>query len=112
EIAALTARLRALPENQRAALVLRELEGMSHEEIAAALGISGGAARQAIARGRAAVRSGFGMLIPLPLLRALAGGGGDAASEAAVGGAGAATAGGAGAALFGGGATALKVGLA
>jgi RNA polymerase sigma factor (sigma-70 family) len=113
EVAALTAKLRALPQNQRAALVMRELEGMSHEEIAAALGISGGAARQAIARGRAAVRGGFGALVPLPLLRALAGGGGDAATEAAVGGAGAATASGAGMALFGGGSgAALKVGLA
>ena len=51
---------------------MRELEGMSHEEIAAALGISGGAARQAIARARAAVRGGFGALVPLPLLRVLA----------------------------------------
>jgi RNA polymerase sigma factor (sigma-70 family) len=113
EVAALTAKLRALPQNQRAALVMRELEGMSHEEIAAALGISGGAARQAIARGRATVRGGFGALVPLPLLRALAGGGSDAATEAAVGGVGGATASGAGAALLGGGAgAAFKVGLA
>jgi RNA polymerase sigma factor (sigma-70 family) len=119
-VAALTARLRALPEKQRAALVMRELEGMSHEEIAAALGISGGAARQAIARGRAAVRSGFGALVPLPLLRALAsgagnGGGSAAALGEAVGGG--AVAGGAlgGASTIGGraiGAGALKVGLA
>jgi RNA polymerase sigma factor (sigma-70 family) len=112
EIATLTARMRALPENQRAALVMRELEGMSHEEIAAALGISGGAARQAISRARTAVRSGFGALVPLPLLRALAGGsdgGAEAAAEAA-GGVGAAG----GAAAIGGGfgAGALKVGLA
>src|ERR1700753_1032419 len=86
EVAALTAKLRALPENQRAALVMRELEGMGHEEIATALGISGGAARQAIARARAAVRNGLGALVPLPLLRALASGG-DGAAEA--GGAGA-----------------------
>jgi len=79
---------------------------MSHEEIAAALGISGGAARQAIARARAAVRGGLGALVPLPLLRALASGG-DAGAEAAIGGAGAA-AGGAG--VLGG--SALKVGLA
>jgi RNA polymerase sigma factor (sigma-70 family) len=103
EVATLTTRMRALPENQRAALVMRELEGMSHEEIAAALGISGGAARQAIARGRAAVRTGFGALVPLPLLRALASGG-EGATEAA--------AGAGGAALLGGGAGALKVGLA
>jgi RNA polymerase sigma factor (sigma-70 family) len=101
EIESLTAKLRALPENQRAALVMRELEGMSHEEIAAALGISGGAARQAIARGRATVRGGLGAIVPLPLLRALASGG-DPGTDAALG-AGAAAASGAGA---------LKVGLA
>ena len=44
---------------------------MSHEEIAAALGMSGGAARQAIYRARQALRDGAGMLIPLPLLKAL-----------------------------------------
>lgn len=86
ELEDLTARVRALPDNQRAALVMRELEGMSHEEIAAALGISGGAARQAIARARAAVRSGLGALIPLPLLRVLAGGGATVGGGAAMGG--------------------------
>ena len=50
ELAELMERLRALPEPQRAAIVMRELEGLSHEEIAAALGVSGGAARQAIYR--------------------------------------------------------------
>jgi RNA polymerase sigma factor (sigma-70 family) len=94
ELKDLTARLRALPDNQRAALVMRELEGMSHEEIAAALGISGGAARQAIARARAAVRSGLGMLIPLPQLRVLADGGAATAGAGATVGGGAAVAGG------------------
>jgi hypothetical protein len=64
-------RLRALPEPQRAALVMRELEGLSHEEIAAALGVSGGAARQAIYRARATLREGLGFLLPLPALRML-----------------------------------------
>ena len=72
EIKDLMDRLGALPEPQRAALVMRELEGLSHEEIAAALGVSGGAARQAIYRARAALREGFGLLLPLPVLRALA----------------------------------------
>jgi RNA polymerase sigma factor (sigma-70 family) len=73
-------RLRALPEPQRAALVMRELEGLSHEEIAAALGVSGGAARQAIFRARAALREGLGLLFPLPLLRALSEHGGEVAA--------------------------------
>src|ERR1700712_466869 len=89
ELSELTKRLRALPENQRAAIVMRELEGLSHEEIAAALGVSGGAARQAIHRARPPLRDGFGLLLPLPLLRLLL----DHGSEAAfAGAAGAATA--------------------
>ena len=72
ELRELMERLQALPEPQRAALVMRELEGLSHEEIAAALGVSGGAARQAIFRARAALRDGFGLLLPMPVLRALA----------------------------------------
>jgi RNA polymerase sigma factor (sigma-70 family) len=45
---ALVADLNELPERQRAALVMRELSGLSHEEIAAALGVSLAAAKQAI----------------------------------------------------------------
>ncbi len=115
EMAELIGRLRALPEPQRAAIVMRELEGLSHEEIAAALGVSGGAARQAIYRARAALRNGLGMLVPLPLLRALFDHGADAAGAggAAVA-AGAASAGaGTGGMLGGIGAGgALKVGVA
>lgn len=80
EIKDLMERLGALPEPQRAALVMRELEGLSHEEIAAALGVSGGAARQAIYRARAALREGLGFLVPLPVLRALAEHGGEVAA--------------------------------
>src|SRR3954447_24929098 len=40
ELRDLMTRLRALPEPQRAAIVMRELEGLSHEEIAPALGAS------------------------------------------------------------------------
>jgi RNA polymerase sigma factor (sigma-70 family) len=88
EIDELIGRLRALPEPQRAAIVMRELEGLGHQEIATALGISGGAARQAIHRARTALRDGFGMAIPLPLLKLMLEGGGPAA-EVAAGGAGA-----------------------
>jgi len=97
ELRDLMDRLQALPETQRAALVMRELEGLSHEEIAAALGVSGGAARQAIFRARATLREGFGLLLPLPVLRALADHGGEAGAA------------GAGVALGGG---ALKAGMA
>lgn len=114
EIAELMGRLRALPEPQRAAIVMRELEGLSHEEIASALGLSGGAARQAIYRARTALRNGAGALVPLPLLRALFDHGAEAAGGAtAAAGAAAAAGGGAGAALSGVGAGgALKIGLA
>jgi RNA polymerase sigma factor (sigma-70 family) len=97
ELRDLMERLQALPEPQRAALVMRELEGLSHEEIAAALGVSGGAARQAIFRARAALREGFGLLLPLPVLRALADHGGEAGAAG-------------GAVALGGGA--LKAGMA
>jgi RNA polymerase sigma factor (sigma-70 family) len=63
----------ALPARQRRALVLRELEGRSHAEIARELGLSGGAVRQLIHRARDSVRSGASALIPPALvLRMLA----------------------------------------
>jgi RNA polymerase sigma factor (sigma-70 family) len=112
-LAELMERLRALPEPQRAAIVMRELEGLSHEEIAAALGVSGGAARQAIYRARSTLRNGLGLLVPLPLLRVLAEHGGEAAAAggAIAAGAGASSAGGAALGGLGGGAAA-KVGVA
>jgi RNA polymerase sigma factor (sigma-70 family) len=63
----------ALPARQRRALVLRELEGRSHAEIARELGLSGGAVRQLIHRARDSVRSGASALVPPALvLRMLA----------------------------------------
>jgi RNA polymerase sigma factor (sigma-70 family) len=107
ELADLMQRLQALPEPQRAAIVMRELEGLSHEEIAAALGLTGGGARQAIYRARQALRDGAGMLLPLPLLRLLI----DHGTEAAGAGAGGAIAA-AGASAGGAGAGgALKLGV-
>jgi RNA polymerase sigma factor (sigma-70 family) len=110
EMTELMERLGALPEPQRAAIVMRELEGLSHEEIAASLGVSGGAARQAIYRARATLRDGFGLLVPLPLLRMLFDHGAEAAAGSAAA-AGATTV--AGASLGGIGAGgAVKAGLA
>ncbi len=51
-LAALVADLRSLPERQRAALVMRELSGLSIREIAAALSISEGAAKQTLFEAR------------------------------------------------------------
>jgi RNA polymerase sigma factor (sigma-70 family) len=60
--------LRELPERQRAALVLRELEGRSHEEIAATLGVSKGSARQHLMRARVALRGVVTAITPYPLV--------------------------------------------
>ena len=51
----LVADLGRLPERQRGALLLRELSGLSHDEIAIALGTSAGAAKQAIFEARQAL---------------------------------------------------------
>ncbi|HMJ73219.1 MAG TPA: sigma-70 family RNA polymerase sigma factor [Solirubrobacterales bacterium] len=110
ELADLMKRLQALPEPQRAAIVMRELEGLGHEEIAAALGLTGGGARQAIYRARQTLRDGMGVLIPLPLLQAMLAGGGTGAAETAAGAAGIGTTAGAGVALKATAATVLVAG--
>jgi RNA polymerase sigma factor (sigma-70 family) len=80
-----------LPDAQRRALVLRELEGRSHDEIARELGLSPGAARQLIYRARNSVRSAASALTPpVLLLRLLGPGSAETArpiAEAAAGGA-------------------------
>lgn len=50
-------RLRALPGDYRAAVVLRDVEGLSNEEVADALGISLAAAKSRIHRGRMQLRA-------------------------------------------------------
>jgi RNA polymerase sigma factor (sigma-70 family) len=114
QLAELIRRLRALPERPRAAIVMRELEGLGHAEIAAALGLSDGAARQAIYRARQALRNAAGLALPVPLLKALMGGAGPASAELASGagtaGIGAGGAAGAGVALKATAATVLVAG--
>ena len=62
------AAIQALPAAQRDALLLRELEGRSHEEIALALGVSEGGARQHLHRARVAVRAAASAVTPYPVL--------------------------------------------
>ena len=66
--------VQALPERQRDAILLRELEGRSYEEIAAALGVTGGAVRQLLNRARNSLRSAAAAITPMPLLTRLASG--------------------------------------
>jgi RNA polymerase sigma factor (sigma-70 family) len=54
-LALLVADLQALPERQRGALVMRELSGLSHEEVAQSLGVSVGAAKQTVFEARQAL---------------------------------------------------------
>jgi RNA polymerase sigma factor (sigma-70 family) len=56
QLASLVADLQELPERQRGALVMRELSGLSHEDLAQALGITVGAAKQAVFEARQALQ--------------------------------------------------------
>src|SRR3954469_19782609 len=58
----------SLPQRQRDAMLLRELEGRSYEEIAGGLGVSGGAVRQLLNRARTTLRGGVTAVTPLPLI--------------------------------------------
>ena len=72
---AVLASVQALPERQRDAIVLRELEGRSYEEIEAALGAGGGAVRQLLNRARATLRTAATAVTPVGLLLRLPGSG-------------------------------------
>ncbi len=103
EVRGVVRRLKALPSNQRQALVASELEGASHEQIATALGTTPGGVSQLIFRARTALRNAGAWLLPLPLMRwipKLSGTTtGGAGSAGVAGGASAAVAGSAGAKL-------------
>jgi RNA polymerase sigma factor (sigma-70 family) len=62
------AALNDLPERQRDALVMREFEGRSYDEIALALDANDGAVRQLLNRARVALRSAAAAVIPPPLV--------------------------------------------
>jgi RNA polymerase sigma factor (sigma-70 family) len=65
--------VQALPERQRNAILLRELEGRSYGEIAAALGVTDGAVRQLLNRARNSLRAAAAAVLPVPLVTRLAG---------------------------------------
>ena len=62
---ALVGALLSLPARQRQALVMREFEGRSYDEIATRLGASNGAVRQLLNRARTSIRERLGALIPV-----------------------------------------------
>jgi RNA polymerase sigma factor (sigma-70 family) len=68
QLARLVKALRQLPERQREAIVMRELEGRPFEEIASEFGTSKGGARQLVRRARAQLRAGVAGLAPPALL--------------------------------------------
>ena len=68
QLRSLLASVQELPARQRDALVLRELEGRSYQEIAAALGVGGGAVRQLLNRARTTLRTAATAVTPVGLL--------------------------------------------
>ena len=70
---ALVVAVQALPERQRDAILLRELEGRSYEEIGSALGVTDGAVRQLLNRARNTLRAAAAAVVPGPLVARVAG---------------------------------------
>ena len=68
QLRSVLASVQELPPRQRDALVLRELEGRSYEEISAALGVGGGAVRQLLNRARTTLRTAATAVTPIGLL--------------------------------------------
>ncbi len=71
DLGQVVAAVKALPERQRDAILLRELEGRDYEEIAAQLGVTYGAVRQLLNRARTTLRAGASALTPFGLLARL-----------------------------------------
>jgi RNA polymerase sigma factor (sigma-70 family) len=68
ELQQTVAAVNELPERQRDALVMREFEGRSYDEIAVALGANDGAVRQLLNRARVTLRSAAALVMPTPLV--------------------------------------------
>jgi RNA polymerase sigma factor (sigma-70 family) len=64
--------VQGLPERQRDAIVLRELEGRSYDEIGVALGVTDGAVRQLLNRARTTLRAAATAVTPPQLVGRLA----------------------------------------
>jgi Sigma-70, region 4 len=94
DLAALWTAIQALPPQQRDALVLRELGGLSYDELAAALTVSGAAVESLLFRARRrlrrTLRAAAASLTGLSWLESLAGGSAPVAVKVAVLGVGAA----------------------
>jgi Sigma-70, region 4 len=94
DLAALWSAIQALPRQQREALVLRELGGLSYDELADALTVSGAAVESLLFRARRrlrkTLRAAAASLPGLPWLETLAGGSAPVAAKVAVLGVGAA----------------------
>jgi RNA polymerase sigma-70 factor (ECF subfamily) len=56
--------LEGLPFDQRAAIILREIDGLSYEEIAESLGVAVGTVKSRLARARLNLRLALGELSP------------------------------------------------
>jgi RNA polymerase sigma-70 factor (ECF subfamily) len=69
ELARVVAAIQALPEGQRRALTLRELEGRSYGEISAELGHTDSGVRQLIFRARTALRNLGALILPVGSVR-------------------------------------------
>lgn len=82
DLRSVLAAVEGLPERQRDAIVLRELEGRSRNEIAVALGVSEPAVRQLLFRARGTLRAGLTAITPYGFVARLAAGGGQEVSVA------------------------------
>lgn len=63
--------VKALPDRQRDAVLLREVDGLSYEEIAFAMGVGDGAVRQLLHRARSNLRAGLTAVTPVGLVERL-----------------------------------------
>jgi len=79
----MVAAMQALPLRQRDAMVQRELEGRSYDEIAVALGVTNGAVRQLLNRARTSLRAGAAAIAApfVPLAAGMGAGGGGVAAK-------------------------------